>query len=264
MPKNPKFIHPVRQVRTCLGRSQAAFAKMLGCSTIAIQRIENGSLTLSAKLANAMMEATGADPVSLRSGPTGRALDMFGSEYSKKAYDFYHSALPCDEEEFRYLALHLSHYIQLMLIASNRANHLKMRAVFGEIQESFAKTAEDFRITDSIHNFLRETGHVEKRKYRVSDLRKFPQYAKIIGYTDNKRFKPEKLIEYQRSKGWIQDYFLRESPVLPPDVEMKLRPNADYYIDNERPIPEALQNIIDQALFWKIEEFRLDLAEPPQ
>ena len=39
-------MHPVRQVRTCLGYSQPAFAKLVGCSAIAIQRIENGTLKL--------------------------------------------------------------------------------------------------------------------------------------------------------------------------------------------------------------------------
>jgi transcriptional regulator with XRE-family HTH domain len=260
MPKKPQFIHPVRQMRTCLGRSQTAFAKMLGCSAIAIQRIENGSLELSAKLANAIMEATGANPASLRAGRTAKALDMAGKEYSKSSFDYYHKLLPCDEQEFRYLALSLWHYVQLMLIAANRANQLKMRAVFDEIQNSFAKIAEDFRLKDGIHNFLVENGHVDRRKYRVSDLRKFPDFARIIGFKDDKRFSPNKIIPHNRPKGWIPDYFLHETPVLPPDAEMKLAPDARYIIDKERPIPEALKTIIDQALYWEIKEFRLSVV----
>lgn len=62
MPKKPRMNHPVRQMRTCLGHTQATFAKLVGCSAIAIQRIENGSLRLSPKLAHTIAEATDADP----------------------------------------------------------------------------------------------------------------------------------------------------------------------------------------------------------
>ncbi|MEQ2010094.1 MAG: helix-turn-helix transcriptional regulator, partial [Limisphaerales bacterium] len=78
MPKPPKINHPVRQVRMCLGHTQASFAKLVGCSAIAIQRIENGSLKLSLKLAHAIAEATCADPKSLLSGPGSTALDALG------------------------------------------------------------------------------------------------------------------------------------------------------------------------------------------
>jgi hypothetical protein len=151
-----------------------------------------------------------------------------------------------------------------MLHEANRGKQFKMRAVFSEIQDSFVKIADDFHLKGAIHNYLTENGHVDKRKYRVSDLRKFPEFARMIGYNDDKRFSPDKIIPYDRPKGWIPEYFLDETPVLPPDVEMKLRPNADYYIENERPVPEVLKSLIDQALYWKINEFRLSLVDPPQ
>jgi DNA-binding XRE family transcriptional regulator len=264
MPRKPKFTHPLRTIRECLGYTQASFAKFIGCSAITIQRIENGSLSMSRRLAYTIMEATGADPVALRLGQAGKALDMLGREYSKSSLDFYHQVLPCDEKEFRYLVLTLSHYSQLMLIASNRGNHFKMRTVFGEILNSFKEIAEDFQLKNPIHNYLIETGHLDKRKYRVSDLRKFPEFARLIGYKDDKRFNPDKIIPYDRPKGWIPEYFLDEMPILPPDAEMKLRPNSTYIIDNERPIPQALKDIVDQALYWEIKEFRLSLVDPSQ
>jgi transcriptional regulator with XRE-family HTH domain len=247
-----------------LGHTQASFAKFIGCSAITVQRIENGSLPVSRKFAYTIMEATGADPMSLRFGRQGKALNMWGDEYSKAAFDFYHHALPCDEKEFRYLVLSLSHYLQLMLLAANRGKQFKMRAVFGEIQHSFVRIADDFHLKGAIHSYLTENGYVDKRKYRVSDLRKFPEFARMIGYKDDKRFKPDKIIPYNRPKGWIPDYYLKESPVLPPDADMKLLPNSTYIIDSERPVPEELKNICEQALYWKIDEFRLSLVDPPQ
>ena len=43
----------------------------------------NSSLPLSHKMAYAIMEATGAEPVQLSAGANGKALDMMGQEYSK-------------------------------------------------------------------------------------------------------------------------------------------------------------------------------------
>lgn len=264
MPRKPKFIHPVRQVRTSIGRTQAAFARLVGCSTVTVQRVENGSLKLSEKLANAIMEATGADPASLQSGPSGKALDMRGEEYSKSSFEFYRKVMPGGEREFQHFALILSHQIQLMLMASNRTNVMKMRAVYAALQNSFLKLASDFALTDGINRHLIAAGSVDKRKYRVSDLRKFPDFARIIGYKDDKRFRPDKLIPYDRPKGWMSEYFLHEVPILPPDSEMKLRPDADYILVDDRPIPQALQDIIDQALYWEIKEFRRSFVDPPQ
>ena len=171
MPRKPKILHALRVIRKCLGHTQASFAAYIGCSTITIQRIENGSLRISPKLANVIMEATGADPAALRSTTTGKAMDMAGHKYTKSSFKFYHKGIPCDPKEFRYLALTLSHYMQLMLLASNRDGQLKMRAVFSKIQESFVTIAAASRLKDGIHNYLTENGYVDRRKYRVSDLR---------------------------------------------------------------------------------------------
>src|SRR5208282_1403616 len=180
MPRKPRFIHPVRQVRTCLGFSQPAFAKLVGCSAVAIQRIENGTLQLSRKLANSILEATGADPFTLRAGREANAMDMMGHEYTKQSYEFYKGVIPCTEKELKFHLYKLIHYLELLLIASNRVNQIKTYAVNGAIQESFQKIAEDFNLEKGIHNFLIEQRSVDKRIYRVSDLRKFPEYARIL------------------------------------------------------------------------------------
>lgn len=45
---------------------------------------------------------------------------------------------------------------------------------------------------------------------------------------------------------------------------MKLQLDASCYIDNERPVPKALKEIVDKALYWKIKEFRWSFVDPPQ
>ena len=202
--------------------------------------------------------------MSLRSGHPGKALDMNGDEYGKASFEFYQKALPAGDREFRHLDLTLSHQIQLLLSTSNQANRFRMRAVFAAAQNSFRKTAEDFGLVDAIQRFLIAGGHVDRRKYRVGDLRRFPDYARIIGYRDDRRFSPKKIIPCNRPRGWVTDYYLVESPVLPPDAEMMTRPNAAYIIDDEHPIPQVLAHIVEQALYWQITEFRWNFLHPPQ
>jgi len=262
MPRKPRFLHPVRQVRTCLGHSQSAFAKLVGCSAVAIQRIENGTLQLSSKLANSILEATGADAVSLRAGRDAKAMDMMGHEFTKQSYNFYRNVLPCDQKEWMTLLMAIFHQLQLLFVVSNLGGKFKTYAVNAAPQRALAKLADDFNLTKSIHNYLLETGHTEKRIYRVSDLRKFSEYASILGYKDNKRYKPDKLIPFTIPRGWLIEYFLYEKPVLPHGADRKLR-DAKYILDSERYIPPEIKEALDEALYWEITEFRTSLAEKP-
>jgi DNA-binding XRE family transcriptional regulator len=262
MPRKPQFIHPVRQVRIRLDHSQESFAKLVGCSAIAIQRIENGSLQLSPKLANSILEATGADPVSLRAGRDAKALDMSGKEYTKESYSFYRGILPCDAKEMKLLFTKIVQQVQLLYIASQRGGKYKTYAVNFALQTALMKLADDFHLTQSINQFLLDQGYIKKRIYRVSDLRKFAGYARILGFKDNKRFKPAKLISFTLPTGWLPTYFLVEKPILPHGANMKMR-DAKYILDDERPIPQYIKEAIDQALYWVIEEFRADLSEKP-
>ena len=262
MPIKPRFIHPVRQVRTCLGHSQPAFAKMIGCSAVAIQRIENGTLKLSPKLANSILEATGADPVSLLAGKDAQALDMQGHPYTKDAYQFLKNVLPCDEQEWKNLLLAIFHQLQLLFVVSDLGGKHKTYAVNDALQTALVKLADDFNLTQSIQNFLIKEGHVQTRKYRVGDLRKFSEYARILGYKDNKRFKADKVIPFTIPRGWIVEYLLYEKAILPHGADRKLR-DAEYVLDSERPIPPEVKEAMDQALYWEIVEFRSNYASKP-
>lgn len=262
MPRKPRFIHPVRQVRTCLGLSQPAFAKLIGCSAVAVQRIENGSLPLSRKLAISILEATGADPVSLLAGHDAKALDTMGDEYTKDSYEISKIIPPYNQKEMLSLFIKIFHQIQLLFLASNRGGRFKVYAINSALQKALMNLADNFDLTNSIKTILIENRDFDRRKYRVSDLRKFSEYAHILRYKDDKRYKPDKLIEFVLPRGWLVNYYLVEIPVLPPGADMKLR-DADYILDRERHLPPAIKEAFDQALYWKIEEFRPTFAEKP-
>jgi DNA-binding XRE family transcriptional regulator len=253
MPKRPRFIHPVRQVRTCLSHTQASFAKLLGCATITVQRVENGSLRLSEKLANTILEATGTNPTALLKG---NALDMDGKPFTKESSDKFKALVSCIDNRQHYRQMLFS-WIELMLIASERAGQSKTDAVMANIQTFLKKLAVDFNLDKNIKGFLVEHGSIKKRSYRVSDLRKFPAYAKIIGFKDNRRFKPDKIVAFDQPAGWIHDFaMLDEWPVLPKDLAKKYRKNT-YVLDQDRPLPKEIQEDFPKALYWKIRKFCL-------
>lgn len=257
MPKKPKIDHPVRQVRTCLGHTQPSFAKLVGCSAIAIQRIENGSLKLSPKLAHSIAEATNADPFTLLKGPGTPVLDRLGKAYSKGSYNFYRDVVPMTDNELAHYMHTLRRYLQLLLLASNRGGRFKTYGVNAALQDAFEKIAADFDLKPGIESVLFENGRFDKHKYRVSDLRKFPEYARILGFKDKKRYKPGKVVEFTIPRGWIQNYELNVRPVLPPGADMQLRGNATYLMDADRPIPPEIKEAVAQAEYWIIESFSL-------
>jgi hypothetical protein len=107
-----------------------------------------------------------------------------------------------------------------------------------------------------IHRFLIEEGRVRRRKYRVADLRKFPEFARILGFQDRKNYPPDKILEFTIPHGRIENFFLHEIPILPKQADIQLLHNASYIIDTSRPIPPELQKIVDQAQYWEINEFK--------
>jgi transcriptional regulator with XRE-family HTH domain len=224
----------------CLGHSQPSFAKLIGCSPRAIERIENDTLQLSPKLAIRILEATGADPFSLLTGRNGKALDINGKAYSKEAYRFYKGALPCDEKETQILLLKVFDQFQLLFHASNRGGKFKTYVLNRALQTALLGLADDFDLTKSINDILIKSGNSNKRAYRVSDLRKFSEYARILGYTDDERYASDDIKEFLLPRGWLQEYYLVEKPVLPHGADMKLR-NAKYILDSERDIPPRNQ-----------------------
>lgn len=213
-------------------------------------------------MANSILEATGADPATLVAGRDTKAMDMMGKEYTKQSLEFYRAVLPCDEKELKFLLMKIFHHLQLLFVTSNTRGKFKTYAINLAFQRALIDIANDFNMTNSIHDFLIKGGFSKKRIYRVSDLRKFSDYARILGYKDNKRYKPDKLISFVLPVGWLVDYLLIEKAVLPHGADMKLR-DADYILDDERYIPPEVKEAYDQALYWEIEEFRSDYSEKP-
>ena len=218
---------------------------------------------MSDKLADRILEATGADPVELRAGH--KALDCRGRPYTKDSYQFYQSYLQQSRHDYSYYMGHLMFWNQLLLMALQRSGQDKLQQVFAAVQKFLAKTAEEFDLKKNIHGLLIEKGEVKKRKYLVSDLRKFPKYARIIGFKDNKRFKPNKKIDFTIPVGWIQEFtYLEEKAIFPLAVNRKLG-KKHYVIDSNRPIPDTpefkdFKEALPKALYYRIKKFKPTLT----
>src|ERR1039458_4258684 len=177
MPRKPRVTHPLRDIRHALNMTQQAFAKFVGCSAIAIQRIENRSMKkMSREMADRILEATGANPFELLAGR--KAVDVKGQPYSKQSFDEYQSWLKTNLYDRQYYHGHLARYLELLLIASERAGQLKLHCVNAALQHSFARIGEDFGLKNNIHGHLIEQGKIRKRVYLVRDLRKDPYCQK--------------------------------------------------------------------------------------
>jgi len=74
--------HPLKRVRSIIGLDQRTIARRVGCSVVAIKRIEQGTLALSRPLADKLEAALGVSAAYLRHGkasqppttPTGEAF----------------------------------------------------------------------------------------------------------------------------------------------------------------------------------------------
>jgi transcriptional regulator with XRE-family HTH domain len=258
MPRKPRVTHPLRDLRTVLNMTQPAFAKFVGCSAITIQRIENRTLKMSHVLADKILEATGVNPRELAAGR--KAVDVEGNPYTKQSYEDYKKWIEQTHHGIDYYRFHLSRLLDLLLISSERAGHAKLHSVNAALGNAFEKIAEDFSLRKNIDGFLIENGFVRKRTYLVRDLRKFPEYARIIGYKDNKRINPDKKISYEIPFGWMTGFDqLVEQPVFPKEIEKKLA-DKDYVIDMNKPIPDTpefkdLNEAMPKVIYWKIKKF---------
>lgn len=254
MPRKPRFLHPVRQVRNCLGHTQESFAKLIGCSAITVQRIENGSLKLSPRLAERIMDATGALPRSLLRGKS--ALGMEGQPYSKEAHDAFIN-LPLNHEvDFQHYVIAAKRYLHLLLMGAHRAPRGKFYACFDSFTRFLKQAADEFDLEKHIDGFLKEQGSALTCIYLVRDLRRFPEYARILGYKDNKRFKPDRQVTFPIAFGWIPKFaLLRMVPVLPKDAPKEFR-EKHYVLDFDRPLPKEIWDYLSSTkMVWRIKEF---------
>lgn len=86
VPRPPRHHHAIRRLRQSIGKSQKDFARLIGLSASALQRIELGSLKLSSKVAQRISVVTGVRAKCLfrRNKPL---LAFDGTAYASSEFD---------------------------------------------------------------------------------------------------------------------------------------------------------------------------------
>ncbi len=192
-------------------------------------------------------------------------MDLHGDRVHEAIVTRLQTLVERHQHNLDYYYFHSVRWLELLLVSSQRAGHEKLHSVFAALQKSFAEIADDFDLKRNIHGFLLEQGHVRHRTYLVRDLRKFPIYAGIIDFSDNKRFKPDKKIPFDIPDGWILGFAqLVEKPVFPKEIEKTLR-DKHYIIDANYPIPDrpefkAVKDALPKVLYWRIRKFQQTLT----
>ncbi len=122
MPKQPKFVHPLKTVRQVLGNlSQLEFGKRVDYSASTIQSIELGRLPMPEKLAREAMWLTGVSRDCLRKG-RGKAISLFDGPLNQESYEAWRTLLSHANEAMvpKFFEILLPRLLLLFLAAGKR------------------------------------------------------------------------------------------------------------------------------------------------
>ena len=160
MPRPPKHRHVLRDLRHVIKMSQAALAEAVGVSTVAVNRIENGSLPLSAPVALRIYLATGLSTQELMRGKNGKLLDQYREPYTQATFDSWRNDPRKVSEKFAAPdAAGLQWWIEMLLRAAARKYGGKSyQAVRMSLVQAIDAVCADFNLGKVVEGVLREHG----------------------------------------------------------------------------------------------------------
>ena len=163
MPRKPTHRHVLRDLRTVLGMTQSKFADMLGVSLITVNRIENGSLNISRKIAVHVHVATGVRAAELMKGKTGKLLYEGGGEYTSASFDHWkRKALNAGVGQARDSAKNHAWWMEVLYRAAARGRANKLAPVVQTIGLAIDEAARTFKLQAEVEAILKEFKPVVK------------------------------------------------------------------------------------------------------
>lgn len=162
MPRKPKHGHPIRQLRNIIGVSQRDFARLLGLSSSALQRIELGSLKLSERVAYQIAAVTGANPRTLSTSLKSHS----GGPYRKEHYEAIAATTlsRAAQHQSIYMAKELGHRITLLLTAAQQWRRLQ--PVLSDLWDSIEKIRARYALSTLTNELLRKDPNRPRQKWR--------------------------------------------------------------------------------------------------
>ena len=158
MPRPPKVKSRIRDLRAIIGKTQREFALSIGISPIALNRIENGTLALSAGVLTKIVTETGVDPRSI----TGRvrALRTFreGKEYVPGYYNQWRESQLGPDKQTAAIrqAQKISMLVDILFRASVFGRRTKLWLVWSEIYECLDRCRVKFNLEQPIDEIIKE------------------------------------------------------------------------------------------------------------
>jgi transcriptional regulator with XRE-family HTH domain len=179
MPRKPKFNHPLRVCRQAAGMTQPQLAVGVGCSKVTIQKIENGDLALSPKLAWRLEHAIGANGSELVKGKKGKALDRFGNPFTTQSFQRHKNS------GFSFSRTNMLDAVDLVLKAACQPGG-KLRPVFHSLCEWLQSTRDGFKLGPHIDALLKQRKRKDSATMTYGEWRKNP-LAEYYGFKDDKK-----------------------------------------------------------------------------
>lgn len=172
MPRKPRFMHPLRVVRTTIGLTQPQFAAKVGVAEVTIRKIENGGLNMSLDLAQRIRLFTGADSAELLKGKTGKALGSGGAPYTKGTFEYWKKTFFVSSKKNAIKYFNDSNgWLQVLLLASAQPTVGKLPAVYMSFLEWLEKTKAEFKLDKQVDALLNQLDFIETRTFTYEFIR---------------------------------------------------------------------------------------------
>jgi transcriptional regulator with XRE-family HTH domain len=150
MPKKPSHRSIVRDIREILGLTQTALAKRLGTTMITINRIENGSLKISRRLALRLSWSTGVNYQDLLTNAPGRPQTWHGELSSDRLEQLDQKARNLSAEQLATMIDDVAYHAELMFKAVLANAPRKLWSLDAAIGAAFDQLEQEFGLTRSV------------------------------------------------------------------------------------------------------------------
>lgn len=241
MPKQPKFVHPLKTVRQVLGNlSQLEFGKRVEYSASTIQSIELGRLPMPEELAREAMWLTGVSPDCLRKG-RGKALSLLGGTLNQESYEAWRTLLSHANEAMvpKFFEILLPRLLLLFLAAGKRNQGY---AAGESLREWMRDTETQLKLSAQEDLILSEIKGAREVKARDLD----------VSLTDV----PEKPV---KNKGKKPKEIADDAALVQRVVSFGPLPGAPLSITRAKLLADCLESL--ECFIWSKPNFSAHLAE---
>lgn len=158
MPRKPSHPHVLRDLRNTIGKTQAEFATMVGVKPITINRIENGTLAISALLSIRIQVQTGISISELAKGRRGKLIDHFGGRYTADRFAWWRKKFRrASEDNAIEAARNLGWWMEVLLRSAARSrNGASYNGVVAALIQSLGAIRSDFGLTAMTNELLQK------------------------------------------------------------------------------------------------------------